>query len=420
MLKTTIIAIGDELADGRVQDENSPFIARQFIPYGVVIRRMMIVPDDLEELKKALGAAVDKSDLVITTGGMGPTQVDLTRDAVCGVTGIETVIDPVALETVKGIFRDRGVSPIPDWAPRLARIPRGSLALINPCGLATGFIMRAGNASLACLPGEPDQVKCLWTESLEPDLVRRFSLTRNVLAHTLQAATGEPAAVKALADWIAGKVDPRVKVSIRPKPGVTAIDIRAEASDPAERAAAMEKALTDVRRRLSDAVFGEGDDLIEDALVRTLIERGLTIAVAESSTGGAIASRIVNVPGAGKAFLEGMVCYSDESKIARLAVPSDFFRMYGSVSESVSIAMATGIRILAGADVGLAVTGILGPTGGTPDKPIGTTWIACDVDGALTTSYMQIAGGRRTVKRWAARAAINFARLSILRSGGAF
>ena len=353
-------------------------------------------------------------------GGLGPTDLNHTREAVLAVTGFQTTIDPVALETIRSVFRDRGVSPMPDWAPRLARIPQGALALINPRGLATGFVLETRRGVLACLPGESEQARALWTEYLEPDLIRRFNLENNILTHTLQVATGEPALVKALDDWISGKADPRVKVAIRSLPGAMSVDFHVRATDLSERTAAMDRALADARKRLGDAVFGDGEDTIEDALLRVLVERGLTIAVAESSTGGAVCSRIINVPGASRAFLEGMVCYSNESKITRLEVPSEFLKMYGAVSESVALAMATGIRNVVGSDVGLAVTGILGPSGFTPDKPVGSTWIACDVEGALTTSSMTLSGGRRSMKRWAARAAINFARLSVLRSGGAF
>jgi nicotinamide-nucleotide amidase len=420
MLKTTIIAIGDELAEGRLTDSNSPFIAGRLLTYGITIRGIAIVPDTLDELTKAIDCALAESDIVITTGGLGPTGTNNTREAVCAVTGLETTIDSIALETVRSVFKGRGVTPMPEWAPRLARIPHGALALINPRGLATGFILDTSHGVLASLPGEPDQVKALFTESLEPDLTRRFNLENNILTHTLQIATGEPALVKALDDYLSGKADPRVKVSIRSKPGVMSVDFHVKAGNPSERSSAMEKALTDTRKRLGDAVFGDGEDTIEDALIRVLAERELKIAVAESSTGGAVCSRLVNVPGASKAFLEGMVCYSYDSKVSRLEVPSEFLKMYGAVSESVAMAMASGIRTVAGSDVGLAVTGILGPSGGSPDKPVGTTWIACDVDGALTTSSMILSGGRRSMKRWAARAAINFARLSVLRSGGAF
>jgi nicotinamide-nucleotide amidase len=420
MLKTTIIAIGDELVEGRISDANSPLIAGHLLPFGITIRSIMTIPDDLDELTKALSCALTDSDIVITTGGLGPTEVNHTLEAVSAVTGVGTVIDSVALETIRSVFKDRGVTPMPDWAPRLARIPQGALALINPRGLAAGFVMQTQKGVLACLPGEHEQVKALWAEFLEPDLIRRFNLENNILTHTLQVATGEPALVKALDDWISGKADPRVKVTVRSLPGVMSVDFLVRAADLFERKDAMGKALADTRKRLGDAVFGEGEDSIEDGLVRVLMERGLKIAIAESSTGGAVSSRIVNVPGASKAFLEGMVCYSNDSKIARLEVPSEFLKMYGAVSESVAMAMASGIRNVAGSDVGLAVTGILGPAGFTPDKPVGTTWIACDVEGALTTSSMTLSGSRRSMKRWAARAAINFARLSVLRSGGAF
>jgi nicotinamide-nucleotide amidase len=260
----------------------------------------------------------------------------------------------------------------------------------------------------------------MWSESLEPDLKRRFNLRSDILTRTLQVATGEPALVKLLDDWLSGKVEPKMKVTVRSNPGVMSVDLRAEAPGIEEREQIMEFALRDIRKRLGDAIFGEGEDRVEDALIQVLVERGLTIAVAESSTGGAVSSRLINVPGASRAFLEGMVCYSNESKISRLSVPSEFIKMYGVVSESVAMAMAAGMRVVAGSDVGLAVTGILGPSGGSPEKPLGTTWIACDILGAMTTSSMMISGGRRTVKRWASRSAINFARLSVLRSGGAF
>jgi nicotinamide-nucleotide amidase len=420
MLRATIIAIGDELVDGRVQDENSRFLAGSISAYGVRIEEIVAIPDNLEIIRRTLESALRETDIVITSSGLGPTGVDLTRDAVAAVTGIDTVIDPIVLEKIRANFKERGVMSLPEWAPTLARIPRGALALINPRGLAPGFVVQTGGATLACLPGEPEQVKAMWSESLEPDLKRRFNLQSDILTRTLQVATGEPALVKLLDDWLSGKVEPKMKVTVRSNPGVMSVDLRAEASGIDEREQIMEFALRDIRKRLGDAIFGEGDDRVEDALIRVLVERGLTIAVAESSTGGAVSSRLVNVPGASRAFLEGMVCYSNESKIQRLGVPSEFIRMYGAVSESVAMAMAAGIRVVAGSDVGLAVTGLLGPSGGSPEKPVGTTWIACDILGAMSTSSMIISGGRRTVKRWASRSAINFARLSVLRSGGAF
>jgi nicotinamide-nucleotide amidase len=420
MPTTTIIAIGDELAEGRIRDANSHFLARELLPTGATIRHILVVPDSLDHLVEILKSALEQSNLVLTTGGLGPTDLDLTREAVTLVTQRETVIDPVALETVRGVFRERGVTLIPEWAPRLARIPAGALALINPKGLATGFVLDFKGATLACLPGEPDQVRALWHEALKQDLARRFNLKNNILTHTLQVATGEPAIVKNLDPWLSGKIDPRVNISVRSRYGVVSVDFKVKADDLQERIAIMDNALVGIRKKLGDAVFGDNDDTLENALVALLIKEQMTISTAEASTGGAVSSAIINVPGVSQVFLEGIICYSNESKTSLLGVPSEFFRMYGSVSESVAMAMATGVRALADSDVGLAITGILGPGGGTNDKPVGLTWIACDVQGSITTSSMVLTGNRRTIKEWSTRSAINFARLSILRYSGAF
>lgn len=403
-----------------VQDENSGYLAANLMQYGVQIRRILTVPDEIQELKSEITRAVEQSDLVITTGGLGPSQSDVTRESLCSALATDTVIDSIALEALRSKFTQRGVAPMPEWASKLARIPRGAEAILNSQGLASGIFIKINSKVVASLPGEPEEVKSIWTESLKHRLVEHFGLKESVHTLSLQAATGEPSIIKTLDEWISGKADPRVKLTIIPKPGVMTINLMVDSADQEEGLNILQASALEIRKRLGASVFGEGEDTVEDALVRVLAEQNLTISVAESSTGGAICSRIVNVPGASAVFIEGFVCYSNESKIARLNVPSEFIRMYGAVSESVVMAMASGVRAVTGSDVGLAVTGILGPTGGTDAKPVGTTWIACDVEGALTTLHMQLAGNRRSIKRWAARAAINFARLSVLRSAGAF
>jgi nicotinamide-nucleotide amidase len=406
-MKAVIISIGDELLIGQVINTNSAFIATHLNGAGVEIARVITVGDDLPAILDVLRTSVGHYDAVIITGGLGPTHDDITRTAMCRFFNTELVPSDEAKESVAKFLRQRNF-PWSDSATNQTLIPRGARIIPNEFGTAPGELFERGGTSVIVMPGVPYEMESMITGFVVPYFAARSAGT--YIIHRTLKTTG--IAESALAQ----KLDPVQeiigghKLAFLPSPYGVRLRISVVSADHEAGIAAAADIEQKIRRRAGEFIYGTGDDELEEVLGRLLAEQKLTIAAAESCTGGLIMDRLTNVPGSSAYTERGVVAYSNASKTELLGVDPALITSFGAVSEEVARAMAEGIRSRSGVDIGLGVTGIAGPTGGTAEKPVGTVWIACSDSSGTAARRYAFGTGRRRVKQRASQAALEMVR----------
>jgi nicotinamide-nucleotide amidase len=365
-----IVTVGTEMLLGDLVDTNTAWISQRLAELGVGIYRHTTVGDNADRIVSALREASSRSDLVVTTGGLGPTSDDLTNACLSTLTGREMVEYPEAREHVDTMFEKFGRTPTANNYKQ-ALFPRGTELIPNPVGTAMGALVEWEGTLFATLPGVPTEMKSMFEETLEP-LIRARSVG-SIVSKTLHfAGIGESALVEKVQEFL-DATDP----TVAPLAGQGKVRLRittraATDREAQEKIAPVEK---EVIARLGDYYFGEDDETLESAIGRLLQERGATLALAESCTGGLLAKRLTDLPGSSAYFGEGLVTYSNQSKERLLGVPHEMLVDHGAVSEPVAREMAEGARRVSGADYGLSVTGIAGPDGGTQEKPVGLVFV---------------------------------------------
>ncbi len=373
-MKIGILAIGDELTSGMTQDTNSSFMARELSAEGWEISGILIAGDEGRLIEKSLTHLMGISDAIIVTGGLGPTSDDMTTEAIAEAFGLPLYTDEKILTRMKEGFRAFGLT----WAEtntKQARFPEGSLIIDNPIGTACGFSLEREGVIIAVIPGVPREVHRMLPEGVLPLFRKRFNEPGEKRKRRTIKTFGltEAEVAKRLSDLDIGSGD---VIGFYPRFPENHIVITVKGGDDDEiddRLAGIEE---DILERLGKYVFGYDDETLEGIVASILTKKNMTLAVAESCTGGLITDRITNVPGS-SAFLErGVVVYSNGAKTDLLDVPPEVIETHGAVSKETALLMAKGIRNLARTDVGLAVTGMAGPTGGTKEKPVGTVFIS--------------------------------------------
>jgi len=411
-IEAEIITIGDELLIGQVINTNQAYIAEQLSLVGVRVAAMTTVGDTMEEILAAFGDAWRRRQVVVATGGLGPTHDDLTKKALCRFFQTDLVVNDGLRSHIELLLQRRNIS----WNPAAdeqTRVPRTAALLPNPVGTAPGMLFREAAKLFFVLPGVPYEMKEIVDGSIVPLLtstisgsairhrtLRTTGITESMLAHKLGN-------LEEILEW----------ASLAFLPSPTGVRLRLTVHDHDDTRATQRIAVAEekIRSRVEPYIYGTGTEELEDVLGQLLAKRGLTIAVAESCTGGHVADRITNVSGSSAYFGRGVITYSNASKIALLGVPPELIELRGAVSREVAEAMAAGIRASAGSDIGLSTTGIAGPTGGTPEKPVGLVWIGyADATAALAKKF-QFGDGRLRFKERASQAALEVVRRRILR-----
>ena len=374
-----IVTIGTEMLLGDLVDTNTAWISQRLAELGVAIYRHTTVGDNPERIVEALREASSRSTLVITTGGLGPTSDDLTIACLSTLTGREMVEYPEAREHVNEMFKRFGRKPTENNYKQ-ALFPQGTELIPNPVGTAMGALVEWEGTLFATLPDVPVEMKTMFGETLEP-LIRARS-EGSIVSKTLHfAGIGESALAEKVQDFLDAE-DP----TVAPLAGQGRVRLRitTRANTEEEAQEKIRPVEREVIARLDDYFFGEDDETLEGAVARLLQERGATLALAESCTGGLLAKRLTDMPGSSAYFTEGLVTYSNEAKERLLGVPHALLLEHGAVSEPVARAMAEGARRISGADYGLSVTGIAGPDGGTEEKPVGLVFVGIsDAEGTL-------------------------------------
>jgi len=365
-----IVTVGTEMLLGDLVDTNTAWISQRLAELGVGIYRHTTVGDNSERIVAALREAASRSDLVVTTGGLGPTSDDLTNACLSTLTGREMVEYREAREHVDKMFAKFGREPTSNNYKQ-ALFPEGTQLIPNPVGTAMGALVEWEGTLFATLPGVPTEMKSMFEATLEP-LIRARS-DGSIVSKTLHfAGIGESALAEKVQEFL-DATDP----TVAPLAGQGKVRLRITTRAATEREA-QEKIIPvekEMIARLSDYFYGEDDETLEGAVGRLLAERDATLALAESCTGGLLAKRLTDMPGSSAYFTEGLVTYSNESKERLLGVPHALIVDHGAVSEPVAREMAEGARRISGADYGLSVTGVAGPDGGTEEKPVGLVFV---------------------------------------------
>ena len=406
-----LLIVGDELMRGVRVDTNSAWLSRRLARLGLAVSYRVTVGDRAEALAEALEFLQTRVPTVIVTGGLGPTHDDITREAVAAHLGLDLVEHAPTAARIEAFYRRRNLSPPPEVF-RMAQVIDGAEVFPNPVGAAPGLAVERRGRRVILLPGPPGELHAVFEQGVRPYLEARLNLAppRTHVFRTAGLRESQVAeCVRAVRDRY-----PRVRLSILPSPGQVDLELLAEPSLDAET---WPRILAAYREALGPAVFTEDRRELEDVVGDLLIEQGRTLAVAESCTGGLLGHRVTNRPGSSAYFMRGVVAYSNQAKVDLLGVPEALIRAHGAVSEPVARAMAEGFRQRAGVDWCLAVTGIAGPTGGTPEKPVGTVHIAAAGPAGTHHEVHRFTGTREQIKWESAQAALNLLRLRLMEKG---
>lgn len=406
MASVEIVTIGTEILLGQLVDTNSVHVARQLADHGVDVYAKHSVGDNTGRLAAMLDDVLARADGAITTGGLGPTVDDLTKDAVAHAVGKPLVLHEPSLRFIEERFRQFN-RPMADNNRRQAYLPDGCIVLHNPHGTAPGFIaLRDDGKFVACMPGVPREMKPMLSEQLVPWLVQRFDLREAIYTRTLHTVgIGESDLDRRVEDLFRTLENP--KIAMLAHGWSVDVKIMAKAGSRTEAEAMIEPVAAELRERIGSGYYGDDDMTLPGAIVRALTERGLTLGTAESCTGGAVADSIVTVAGASSTFRGAVVAYADAVKIAMLDVPERILADAGAVSEETAVAMARGARRRLGVDVALATTGVAGPDGGSAEKPVGLVWFALSLgDAEIETRRLTFPGSRADIRERAKVAAL--------------
>lgn len=385
-----LLAIGDELVHGNAVDTNSGFVARHLEALGIRVARCTVVSDDPADLDGAVTEACARADVVVTTGGLGPTEDDRTRHAVAHAAGVELRFDPKSWEWIEAWFRARGRKLRGDNR-RQALVPVGGEPIENRWGTAPGLRMRVGGARLFALPGVPNEMRQMLEHAVLPELRVELAHHLRPIAHrTLNVLGPTEAALGArIADEMA-LLTGDVRVGVTAHYGLLRVRVAATGPTEHDAARAADAMAERLRPKLGDELVFEGEHTLAERVFEELRARGLTLATAESCTGGLCAKMLTDVPGSSAVFPGGLVTYSNASKARDLGVAPADLEAHGAVSEPVVRAMAEGVGRRFSSDVAVAITGIAGPDGGTPDKPVGTVWFGLCAGGTTVAWHRRI------------------------------
>ena len=411
-VRIELINTGTELLLGRVLNTNQQWLCRQLADRGLTVDRQVAVPDTAEDIQGAIRESLGRADFILTTGGLGPTSDDRTRELVADLLGLKLRMDESVRKSIEDFFATRK-RPQPRQTEVQALVPEGALVLPNAVGTAPGLAMEVaagrfgpGGSWIVMLPGPPGELRPMFTESVLPLIQKLAGTGIPFVSRTLRSTgMGESMVEQKITPRLAGLVAEGLEIGYCARPGE--VDVRLGIRGDEKILGRAEEI---VRGIIGDYIFGMQDESLEEVIIHTLTERKQKLAVAESCTGGALAHRLTNVPGASVVFPGGLVTYSNEAKQRLLGVQADTLAKHGAVSEPVAREMAEGARKVLGADYALSTTGIAGPGGGTATKPVGTVFIGLATGRGTTVINPINAFGRETFKNVTTQQALDLLR----------
>jgi nicotinamide-nucleotide amidase len=410
-MKAEIIAVGSELLTPDRLDTNSLFLTEELNKLGIEVLRKTVVGDNAEELSDAFAGALKRVEVVISCGGLGPTADDLTRETVADLLGRKLHRDDRILHAIETRFRSFR-REMPEINIRQAMVPEGAEALDNPRGTAPGLWIEQGERVIVLLPGVPKEMRGLFAEAVAPRLARRATGLRLFHRELRVTGLGESHVEQRIAPIYTRYED--VHTTVLSAPGEVQVHLRLWSDDPQQA----NKTLDEIERgfdiALTDRIFSRDGQALHEVVARELTLNNTTIAVAESCTGGLLAQRLTSIAGSSSFFLGGVVCYSNERKTAWADVPAELIATKGAVSPEVAVALADGIRRRVGSALGVGVTGIAGPGGGSEEKPVGTVHIALSHTAGVVERALTLPGDRDAVRWQASQVALDMVRMYLL------
>ncbi len=407
-----IINIGDELLSGLITNTNAAFIAEKILEVGIETRKILVINDSETEIYNSIKRNYDLYNLIIITGGLGPTHDDVTKSALCRYFDSHLVVNEQVKENIKRIFTARNL----EWvqaAEEQSLVPDKCKVIPNKNGTAAGMIFENKGNYLIALPGVPYEMETMMDEHVVP-MLKNLSKESVVVQKTLRT-TGIP---EANLSELLGNINEFTgicKLAFLPSPLGVNLRLTATGVDKISAVKQLEKFVEVIKSRAGGYIYGVDNGDLSEIIGRLLIESKLTLSVAESCTGGLICSRITDISGSSKYFERGIVAYSNESKTKHLNVHDELLKKYGAVSKEVAEAMAVGIRVLANTDIGISTTGIAGPTGGTADKPVGLVWIGYSDTNHTFSEKFYFGEDRKRIKIRASQTALDLLRKELIK-----
>lgn len=393
-MNAEIIAIGTEILLGDIVNSNAQYLAQELAALGIDMYYQQVVGDNEKRIVHAFDEAYSRSDIIITTGGLGPTDDDITKEVAAKYFNKELLQDEESIEKIKGYFKFRQ-RKMTENNLKQGLIPEGAIIINNNNGTAPGVIIEENNKIMIILPGPPKEMKPMFEENVKPYLQKKAdSVLVSKMIKIL--GIGESAVAEEVKDLMDAQTNPTIAPYAKEVGVMLRVTAKAESQEEALKL--ISPIEEEIKERLGDNVYATEDIAIEDVVAKLLIEKKLTISTAESCTGGMIAGTLINYPGISEVFLEGAVTYSNEAKHRRLGVKNETLDKYGAVSEETAREMAIGIANTAGTDVSIVTTGIAGPDGGSEEKPVGLVYIGVYVQGEVIVQKHIFNGNRSRIR----------------------
>lgn len=410
-----IISIGDELLIGQTVNTNAGWMGEQLALIGIRVKRVVTIGDQRDEIMQALGEA--SADVVLITGGLGPTKDDITKDVLCRFFDTRLVRDPHVEARIVDMYARMGRDPrdILEMNRAQADIPASCTVVPNERGTASGMWFERDGRVYVSMPGVPYEMKAMMERGVLPGLQQRFRPPTIVHRTVLTTGLGESLLATRIADWEDSLAAERIKLAYLPSPGIVKLRLSTYADRDAVAAHhRVARKVAELYALIPDLIYGEGDDRLPSVVGRLLRERGQTLALAESCTGGFVSHLITSVPGSSAYYTGGVVSYANAVKMEELGIPSDMLELNGAVSQPVVEQMATGVKAALRTHWSIALSGVAGPDGGTPDKPVGTVWIAVAGPEGVRSKRVNFPGTRDLVIERSALAGLNLLRKWLL------
>jgi nicotinamide-nucleotide amidase len=400
-----VLAIGDELLAGKHADLNMPLVANRLAEHGRRLVESRVVLDEIDEIVAAVREVAQRCPLIIVTGGLGPTPDDLTRHALAAAANVDVVHDEEAWGQVRAWY-ERSNRPMPQSNRRQALVPEGAVVLANPAGTAPGFRVAVGDATVIALPGPPREAAATWDTSVVPWLLQHPVDGKRASAFLFFEGLSESVFATEAAEWLDRSQNPQAGVTV--SEGVLALRLVAEHADADHAQALLSARIDDFRGRFAEHLFSEQYLDPAEALGVWLIDQDISVSLAESCTGGLVVAALTGVCGISAVLRESFVTYHEDAKVERLGVERALIQEHTVYSEPVVRAMAEGVTAISGARLGIAISGVAGPTSDSPEHPVGQIWFGFCLDGKVTAHERRWAPGahRNRIRRWATQHAL--------------
>ena len=410
-MRAEIITVGTEILLGDIVNTNSQFLAKELANLGIDVYYQSTVGDNEKRLYECFEESLKRSDIVITTGGLGPTKDDLTKEVAAKYFNQELILHEPSWNKIKEYFKRLNIEPTLN-NKKQALFPKDCIILENNNGTAPGAIFSKDNKYIILLPGPPKEMIPMFNESVKPYLMKLTNTT--LISKTLRLfGIGESALEDKILDIIENQTNPTIAPYA--KDGEVTLRITAKVNNEKEAKILIKDMENKIQERVGEYIYGYDDTSLEEVVSKLLVEKNLTIAVSESCTGGMVSSKLINYPGISSVFMEGCVTYSNEAKMNRLGVKKETLDRYGAVSEETAIEMAKGIAKNFNTDIGLSTTGLAGPGGGTDEKPVGLVYVGMYIKGKMIVKKFNFTGSRQNIRVRTTKNLLNELRLELIK-----